>query len=118
MEAELKKTITHRLSRGRIDVNLQTERTEEIVYELNRPLISGYLAALKQLQDEFSLAGEPDINVIARLPNVLQNPKNDPDEDFVEGIKNALVLALQQLENMREIEGEILKKELKICSMK
>ena len=112
MEAELKKTITHRLSRGRVDVNLQTERTEEIVYELNRPLISGYLAALKQLQDEFSLAGEPDINVIARLPNVLQNPKNDLDEDFAEGIKNALVLALHELENMREIEGEILKKEL------
>ncbi|MGI9054884.1 MAG: YicC/YloC family endoribonuclease [Pyrinomonadaceae bacterium] len=112
MEAELKKTITHRLSRGRIDVNLQTESTEEIVYELNRPLISGYLAALKQMQDEFSLAGEPDINVFARLPNVLQNPKNDLDENFVEGIKNALVLALHELENMREIEGEILKKEL------
>ena len=112
MEAELKKTITHRLSRGRVDVNLQTERTEEIVYELNRPLISGYLAALKELQGEFSLAGEPDINVIARLPNVLQNPKNDLDEDFAESVKNALVLALHELENMREIEGEILKKEL------
>ncbi len=112
MESELKKIITHRLSRGRVDVNLQTERTEEIVYELNRPLISGYLSALKQLQDEFSLSGEPDINVIARLPNVLQNPKNDLSEDFVEAIKNALILALHELENMREIEGEILKKEL------
>lgn len=112
MEAELKKIITHRLSRGRVDVNLQTERTEEVVYELNRPLISGYLSALKQLQDEFSLAGEPDINVIARLPNVLQNPKNDLDESFTEGIKNALVLALDELENMREVEGGILKTEL------
>ena len=34
-------------------------------------------------------------------------------------IKNALVLALHELENMREIEGEILKKELnKSASMK
>jgi uncharacterized protein (TIGR00255 family) len=112
MEAELKKIITHRLSRGRVDVNLQTERTEEIVYELNRPLIAGYLAAMKQMQEEFSLSGEPDLNVIARLPNVLQNPKNDLSEDFAEGIKNALVLALHELENMREIEGEILKTEL------
>lgn len=112
MEAELKKIITHRLSRGRVDVNLQTERTEEIVYELNRPLIKGYLSAMKQMQEEFSLSGEPDLNVIARLPNVLQNPKNDLSEDFVEGIKNALVLALHELENMREIEGEILKTEL------
>lgn len=112
MEAELKKIITHRLSRGRVDVNLQTERTEEIVYELNRPLISGYLAALKQLQDDFSLSGEPDINVIARLPNVLQNPKNDLNEEFSEAIKNALVLALHELENMREVEGGILQNEL------
>lgn len=113
MEAELKKIITHRLSRGRVDVNLQTERTDEIVYELNRPLISGYLSALKQMQEEFSITGEPDINVIARLPNVLQNQKNDLSEDFAKGVKDALVLALHELENMREIEGEILKTELK-----
>lgn len=112
LEAELKKIITHRLSRGRVDVNLQTERTDEIVYELNRPLIAGYLNALKQMQEEFSLSGEPDLNVIARLPNVLQTQKNDLDENFVEGIKNALVLALHELENMRENEGEILKTEL------
>lgn len=113
LEADLKKIITGRLSRGRVDVNLQTERTEEIVYELNRPLISGYLSALKQMQDEFSIPGEPDINVIARLPNVLQNQKNDLDETFAKGVKDALVLALHELENMREIEGEILKTELK-----
>lgn len=113
LEADLKKVITGRLSRGRVDVNLQTERTEEIVYELNRPLISGYLSALKQMQDEFSIPGEPDINVIARLPNVLQNQKNDLDETFSKGVKDALVLALHELENMREIEGEILKTELK-----
>lgn len=113
LESELKKIITHRLSRGRVDVNLQTERTEEIVYELNRPLISGYLSALKQMQDEFSLPGEPDINVIARLPNVLQTQKNEPSEDFAKGVRDALVLALHELENMREIEGEILKTELK-----
>jgi uncharacterized protein (TIGR00255 family) len=112
VEAELKKIITHRLSRGRVDVNLQTERTEEVVYELNRPLIAGYLNALKQMQEEFSLSGEPDLNVIARLPNVLQTAKTDLSEEFLEGIKNALVLALHELENMREMEGQILKAEL------
>ena len=112
METELKKIITQRLSRGRVDVNLQTERTEEITYELNRPLITGYLSALKQLQDEFSLAGEPDINVIARLPNVLQNQKSEVSSEYSEGVKNALAIALDELEKMREIEGEILKSEL------
>ena len=82
LEADLKHTISARLSRGRIDVLLQYERTEELVYELNRPLISGYLAAMKQMQSEYNLAGEPDLNVIARLPNALQPKKEDLNADF------------------------------------
>ena len=112
MEAGLRKIITGRLSRGRVDVNLQFERNLEIVYELNRPLIAGYLSALKQMRDEFALSGEPDINVIARLPNVLQNQKEDLSEDFAKGVENALNLALDGLEEMRGIEGNSLQVEL------
>ncbi len=112
VDAGLKKLITKRLSRGRVDVNIQFERGEEIVYELNRPLIAGYLSALKQMQDEFALSGEPDINVIARLPNVLQNPKEGLSEDFIKGIETALNAALDELEAMREVEGNSLQVEL------
>ncbi len=112
VDAGLKKLITKRLSRGRVDVNIQFERGEEIVYELNRPLIAGYLSALKQMQDEFALSGEPDINVIARLPNVLQNPKEGLSEDFIKGIETALNSALDELEAMREVEGNSLQVEL------
>lgn len=112
LEARLKKLITERLSRGRVDVYLQVERNEEVIYELNRPLISGYLSALKQMQEEFALAGEPDINVLARLPNVLQNQKEDLSEDFVKGVEAAMNSALDELEEMREIEGNSLQVEL------
>jgi uncharacterized protein (TIGR00255 family) len=112
VEAGLRKIITGRLSRGRVDVNLQFERSEEVVYELNRPLIAGYLSALKQMQDEFALSGEPDINVISRLPNVLQNQKENLSEDFAKGIENALNVALDALEEMRGIEGNSLHVEL------
>lgn len=112
LEAGLKKNITNRLARGRVDVFLQFERSEEIVYELNRPLIAGYLSALKQMQDEFTLSGEPDINVIARLPNVLQNQKEDLSDDFAKGIESALNSALDSLEEMRKIEGNSLQVEL------
>ncbi len=112
LEADLKRTIQSRLSRGRIDVNLQYERTDELVYELNRPLIAGYLAAMKQMQDEFSLSGEPDLNVIARLPNALQPKKEDLNVEFADAIKKSLEIALDELEKMREVEGESLKTEL------
>lgn len=112
LESTIKRQIGNRLSRGRVDVNLTYERSVEVSYELNRPLISGYLAALKDMQTEFSLEGEPDLNMIARLPNVLQPKKDDIDEAFILGVEKALEAALDDLEKMRENEGEMLKQEL------
>ena len=112
LEANLKRTIQNRLSRGRVDVFINYERTSEIVYELNRPLIAGYISALRQMQEEFSLAGEPDFNYIARLPNALQPKAEDLSEDFANGVEAAVNIALDELEKMREIEGESLKNDL------
>lgn len=113
LEAEIKKIISDRLSRGRVDVNLQYEKNGEISYELNRPLISGYISALRQLQEEFSLTGDPELNSIARLPNALQTKKEDLSEKFAEGIKQALTNALDRLEEMRRTEGESLRQDLR-----
>jgi uncharacterized protein (TIGR00255 family) len=112
LETVIKRHISNRLSRGRVDVNLSFERTSEVVYELNRPLINGYLTALKQMQTDFNLSGEPDLNVIARLPGVLQTAREDLDDTSKIGIENALDAALNELEAMREREGESLKGEL------
>jgi uncharacterized protein (TIGR00255 family) len=112
LEATIKRQIGNRLSRGRVDVNLTYERASEVSYELNRPFISGYLRALKQLQEEFSLTGEPDLNMIARLPSVLQPKKDDIGEEFIVGVEKAVEAALDDLEKMRENEGEMLKTEL------
>lgn len=112
LESTVKRQIGNRLTRGRVDVNLSYERTNEINYELNRPMISGYLAAMKKLQEEFALSGEPDLNVIARLPNVLLPKKDDLSEQFIVGVERAVNFALDDLEKMRENEGEMLKNEL------
>jgi uncharacterized protein (TIGR00255 family) len=112
LEATIKRSISNRLSRGRVDVNLQYDRTNEINYELNRPLITGFLAAMKDMQEEFSLTGEPDLNVVARLPNVLLPKKDDIGKEFVAGVEKALTAALDDLERMRENEGRMLKDEL------
>jgi uncharacterized protein (TIGR00255 family) len=56
LESRLKHLIGERLSRGRVEVNIQYDRSDEVTYELNRPMIAGYLAAMKQMQDEFSLS--------------------------------------------------------------
>jgi uncharacterized protein (TIGR00255 family) len=114
LENTIKRLIGSRLSRGRVDVNLQYERTDEINYDLNRPMIAGFIAAMKKMQDEFSLTGEPDINVIARLPNVLVPKKDDLSEAFTKGVETALNDALDDLAKMRESEGKMLKAELEM----
>lgn len=112
LEANIKRLITSRLSRGRVDVYLQYDRSSEINYEINRPLIAGYLAAIKDMRDEFSLSGEPDLNVIARLPNVLLSKKDGMGDEFFAGVERALTAALDDLAKMRENEGRMLKNEL------
>jgi uncharacterized protein (TIGR00255 family) len=112
LESTVKRQIGNRLSRGRVDVNLTYERTTQIKYDLNRPMISGYLAAMQEMRDEFKLAGEPDINVVARLPNVLVPKKDDLDEHFVVGLERAVNFALDDLEKMRNNEGDMLRNEL------
>ena len=46
----------------------------DVVFELNRPLIRGYLDALRMMRDEFGLVGEPDLAALTRLPNALTPP--------------------------------------------
>lgn len=112
LEASIKKVITSRLSRGRVDVNLQYDREEAAEFELNRPLIAGYLAVMREMSDEFGLAGEPDLNAIARLPNIVTTRKAEPDEDFLLAVGSVVTLAVDELEKMRADEGAMLAAEL------
>lgn len=112
-ETAIKKRITQRLARGRVDVNLTFDRETEVSYSLNRPMIEGYVTALRELKEEFNLSGEPDVNSIARLPNVLLAKKSeDSDDGFLAGVERAVDAALDGLEAMRRTEGEALAGEL------
>lgn len=53
LEASVKRRVSSRLSRGRVDVTITFERTSQVAYELNRPLIAGYVNALREMQREF-----------------------------------------------------------------
>src|SRR4029079_8474412 len=113
LEPSIKKRISSRLSRGRVDVTVSMERVSQIAYEINRPLIAGYVSALKQLQQDFDIGGELDINVLARIPGALQPARNGIDESVINAVDSAVEQALDELERMREQEGETLKAELR-----
>ena len=113
LEASIKRRISSRLSRGRVDVSVTFERTSEVAYELNRPLIAGYVGALREMQQEFQIAGDIDINVVARLPGALQPARDGIDDTMIAGIDRALDDAIGELERMREQEGEALQAEMR-----
>src|ERR1700752_115132 len=112
LEPIIKRRISSRLSRGRVDVAVSLEKSAQVSYEINRPLIAGYVNALKQMQQDFDIGGEIDINVLARIPGALQPARNGIDERVVAGVEQAVDLALDELEKMRLQEGEALKREL------
>lgn len=113
LEAIVKRRISTRLARGRVDASITFERTGEVAYELNRPLIGGFISALRAMQQEFALSGEPDINVLARLPGAMQPVRDGIDERMIAGIEGAMDEALDELEAMRAREGEALRTEMR-----
>lgn len=113
LEANIRRRIGERLARGRVDVSLSLERTGACLYELNRPMIAGFIEALRQMQSEFQLAGEPDINMLARLPGVVQPARDGLSDEMVEAAVRAADDALTELDRMRETEGEALAAEMR-----
>jgi uncharacterized protein (TIGR00255 family) len=114
LEIPLKKMVQAAISRGRVDVTVSFTQVADVVFELNRPLIRGYLDAMRLVRDEFGLAGEPDLAALARLPNVL-TPSTAGDtlsSAVIEGIESALTHALTALVAMRAVEGHELQKEM------
>lgn len=114
LEIPLKKQVQATITRGRVDVNINFTQTGDVEYEINRPLVRGYLEALKTMREEFGLAGDAMLDTISRLPNVLQ-PMNKGAQlpaEVVQGIETALMQALTALVAMRAVEGHELQKEL------
>ncbi len=113
LEMNIRKLISGRLSRGRVDISISFDRTTATVYEVNRQLIGGYVSALREIQDEFELAGDVDINTLARLPGALSTAREGLDEATKTGVENAVREAVDDLERMRASEGATLAQEMR-----
>ena len=104
LEVKLRRALKERLARGHVEVTLSLERRPGEGFELNRELVAGYVAAFRKAASEFGAPGEPDLNVILRIPGALSSavPVNG---SFDTTILGGLEQAISRLNAMREEDG-------------
>ncbi|HKV41997.1 MAG TPA: YicC/YloC family endoribonuclease [Blastocatellia bacterium] len=114
LEVSIRKQLQNGIKRGRVDAVMTVEQIRQARFAINRPLVAGYLSALSELRSEFGLAGEPSLELIAKLPGALQvsQDSDELDASLVEGVAAAVAQALASLTEMRIAEGQQLASEL------
>jgi uncharacterized protein (TIGR00255 family) len=114
LEISLKKQVQTALKRGRVDVTVVVDQTRTASFEINRPLVAGYLKALTELKSEFGLTDEPTVELLAKLPGALQisQDSGELDSSLVEGVTKAVAQALESLIDTRRTEGQELANEI------
>jgi uncharacterized protein (TIGR00255 family) len=112
LEIKMRRVLKERLARGHVEVTLAVERREGEGFELNHELVAGYVAAFRKAAREFSAPGEPDLNVILRIPGAL-GATAPMDGNFEAAVLASLDQAIVKLNAMREEEGRGMESELR-----
>jgi uncharacterized protein (TIGR00255 family) len=114
LESTVKKRVQSFLKRGRIDITATVSQTEEVNYDINLPLLKGYLKALQQIQQELGVDGSIDLGLLSRLPGAVQatSSAGTLDGETSAGVMTALDQALKTLSEMRASEGRELAAEI------
>jgi len=113
LEPEIRKRIQEKFRRGHIEFSLQIQPGKSTSVAINRELAAAYLEAAKALAAKFRLKSEPDVTAILRLPGVASSAvPEDERETLTKAVLDKLNRALEQLDEMRRIEGQSLGEEL------
>lgn len=115
LEEKLKKYINEKISRGKVDmfVSLTESENDEVDVTINKPLASGYIKALKTLNEEYGVKDDISVSTVARYNDIFQIHKPETDEEKIfADVKIAVDKALTSFMNMRKVEGEKLKDDI------
>ena len=110
LEMDLRKALKDSLVRGHVDLTVSVDRTLQQKAGYNRELVAGYVAAFASAREEFSLAGEVDLNAVLRLPGALQSDSRAEEELalLAQSVRHQIGPLLEELKIMRAREGQAL----------
>jgi uncharacterized protein (TIGR00255 family) len=111
LEMELRRLIKEHLLRGHVELTLQVERNTQLRASYNREVVAAYVDAYRAAAAEFALSGEPDLNIILRMPNAMQGDMRSSEEEnatLTASVIAAMQPLLEELKSMRRREGSAL----------
>jgi uncharacterized protein (TIGR00255 family) len=113
LEMKLRKMLKEKMARGHVEVILTLDRSGTNGVALNRQLIAGYVEAFRAAADEFEVEGEPDLNVVLRMPGAMDAGAERSGEALEAAVLSRVEEALSHLNEMREEEGQSISTELR-----
>jgi uncharacterized protein (TIGR00255 family) len=114
LEAQVRNFIKERISRGRIEVNVQIDDPQalENKLELDLPLARDYHRALQALKDHLEITGEIRLETLTSFKDIFTRKEMEPDLDKEwTALQKAFQEAFQNLEAMRLNEGRTIRED-------
>jgi uncharacterized protein (TIGR00255 family) len=122
LEMELRRVLKEKLSRGHVEVTLNLDRSQKADATYDAAQVALYLEAFRSAAVKHSLSGEPDLNLIFRLPGIFNGERSEgrggdrgSDEEFQAleaAVLRELPALIDALNTMRAREGGVLAAEL------
>ncbi|HMK23366.1 MAG TPA: YicC/YloC family endoribonuclease [Terriglobales bacterium] len=113
LEMKLRRLLKEKIARGHVELTLSLDRDGSEDFALNRELVGGYVQAFRAAAAEFGVPGEPDLNVILRMPGAMDATSGAVDGELEGAVLGQIEDALARLNQMREEEGRGIERELR-----
>src|ERR1700693_544 len=113
LEMQLRRLLKEKMGRGHVEISLSLERTSSEAFSLNREIVGAYIHAFRAAAAEFSLAAEPDLNAVLRMPGALDAVALPANGQVEAAVLARVEEVLNRLNQMREEEGRAIECELR-----
>ena len=114
LEEEVKKEISSKVKRGKIDVFITFENnsTEGKEIKINTEIAKIYIDELKKLAKQENISANIEVTDISKFPDVLSIQNNQEDETIKKELLETVSQATEKLVQMRTMEGSKIAEDL------
>ena len=115
-EDAVKSHVQQAVSRGKVDVfiSLRSESAQDVKITLNAPMVEGYIAAMRQMAQDYGIGEDISVSLLSRMPDVFTVDKPEVDEEqLLSDLLSVVNKALERYDAMRTAEGKALENDLR-----